>query len=268
MPRSRSRPIALAGALALATMALFMTSQAANADVVLNTPDAYTGSYFENAAILGWTTNAQVTAFMAANGGSLASFTTATGPAASTFAPVVVVPGFPIPPWLANSASSSWIGPSANGAADAAGVPPLAPFVNTGAGYSSADSSPQGFFAYTTTFNLGAPPTSTVGLKWTSDNQGVAIYLNGKNEGDVNPGDFTAFTPFTLNSADFVTGLNSLTFVVYNEEFGGAHASPTGIRIEGTIVTAVPEPGMMTLAAVGALPILGLYWARRRRAQA
>ena len=268
MPRSRTRPLALAGALALATMALFMTSQAAKADVVLNTPDAYTGSYFQNAAILGWTTNAQVSAFMTANGATLASFTTATGPASSVFAPVVVVPGFPIPPWMPNTASSSWIGPSPNGAADGAGVPPLAPFVNTGAGFSSAVSSPQGFFAYTTTFNLGAPPTSTVGLQWTSDNQGVAIYLNGHNEGDVNPGDFTTFTPFTLNPADFVTGLNSLVFVAFNEEFGGPHASPTGMRIEGIIVTAVPEPGMATLAVVGALPMLGLYWARRRRAQA
>jgi len=246
-----------------------MTSQAAKADVVLNTPGTYAGSYFENAAILGWTTNAQVTAFMAANGGSLASFTAAAGGApASTFAPVVVVPPFPIPPWMANGPNSSWIGPTSNGAAGGAGVPPLGGFVNTGAGYSSVSSAPQGFFAYTTAFTLGAPPTSTVGLQWTSDNQGVAIYLNGKNEGDVNPGDFTAFTPFTLNTADFVTGANTLTFVVYNEEFGGAHASPTGIRIEGTIVTAVSEPGMMTLAAVGALPILGLYWARRRRAQA
>jgi len=250
-------------------MALFLSSQEVRADVVLNTPGAYAGSYFENAAILGWTTNAQVSAFMAANGGSLASFTAATGPAASTFAPVTVVPGFPIPPWMPNGPNSSWIGPTSNGAAGAAGVPPLAPFVNTAGGFSPTVSSPQGFFAYSTSFTLGAlPPTSVSGLQWTSDNQGVAIYLNGKNEGDTTTGDFTTFTPFTLNTADFVAGVNTLTFVVFNEEFPGPHASPTGIRIEGTLVTGIPEPGMMTLAVVGALPMLGLYWARRRRAQA
>jgi hypothetical protein len=268
MPHSRTRPFALAAAIACATMALFLSGQTVKADVVLNTPDGYSGAFYQNAAIFGWTTNAQVTAFMAANGGSFASFTAATGPVASAFTPVTVVPGFPIPPWMGNGPNSSWIGPSPNGSADVAGTPPLAGFINTGAGFTSAQSSPQGFFAYTTTFALGAPPTSVTGLQWTSDNQGVAIYLNGKNEGDTNPGDFTTFSPFTLNSADFVAGTNTLTFVVFNEEFGAAHASPSGVRIEGRLVTAIPEPGIATLAVVGALPMLGLYWARRRRAQA
>lgn len=263
MARSRSRPTVLAAALSAAAMALVLSSNPVRADVVLNTPGTYTGAYFENAAILGWTSQAQVTAFMAANGGSLASFTAATN-APVSFAPVPVVPGFPIPPWMANGPNSSWIAPTSNGASTAA----LAPFVNTAAGYSPTTSSPQGFFAYTTTFSLAGAPFSVSGLQWTSDNQGVAIYLNGKNEGDTNTGDFTKFTSFTLNSADFVAGLNTLTFVVFNEEFDSAHASPTGFRAEGTLIANVPEPGMMTLAAVGALPILGLYWARRRRAQA
>jgi hypothetical protein len=254
----------LAAAIASATMALFLSGQEVRADVVLNTPDTYSGAYYQNAAILGWTSNAQVTAFMAANGGSLASFQAATN-APVAFAPVTVVPGFPIPPWMPNGPNSSWIGPTANGSADGTA---LAPFVNTAGGFTTAQSSPQGFLAYTTTFTLGAPPTSVSGLQWTSDNQGVAIYLNGKNEGDTNPGDFTAFTPFTLNPADFVVGTNTLTFVVFNEEFPGPHASPSGVRIEGRLVTAIPEPGMATLAVVGALPMLGFYWARRRRAQA
>jgi hypothetical protein len=268
MPRSRTRPFALAAAIAGATMALFLSGQEVRADVVLNTPGTYAGEFFQNSAIFGWTTNAQVSAFMAANGGTLTTFTTAAGGGSSAFTPVTVVPGFPIPPWMGNGPNSSWIGPTSNGSAGAAGVPPLGGFINTGAGFTSALSAPQGFFAYTTTFALGGPPVSMTGLQWTSDNQGVAIYLNGHNEGDTNPGDFTTFSPFTLNPADFVVGANTLTFVVFNEEFGAAHASPSGVRIEGTLVTAIPEPGMATLAVVGALPMLGLYWARRHRAQA
>jgi hypothetical protein len=265
MAGNRSSPLSLAAAVASVAVFLCLGPHQVMADYVLNTGSAsYTAGYFENPTILGWTNNAQVRAFMAANGATFGSFTAATGPVASNFSPVTVGPGFPIGAWFANGPNSSWIGPTANGAAGAVGTPAtLASFVNTGAGYDPATSSPQGFFAYTTTFALSGPPTSLTGLQWASDNQGVAIYLNGKNEGFVNPGDFTKFTPFGLNTADFVVGTNSLTFVVFNEEFGSAHFSPTGVRIEGII--GIPEPWSLTLAA-SALPIFGLVWARRRRA--
>jgi len=264
MVRNRPRPFALAAAFAAAAMALVLSSNAATAQTVnLSTPGTYTGEFYQTPTIFGWTTNAQVSAFMAANGGTLASFTAAAGGGSSAFAPVTVVPPFPIPPWMANGPNSSWIGPTSNGAAGGAGTPPLAGFVNTGAGFSPTTSSPQGFFTYTETFTLNSLPVSTSGLQWTSDNQGVAIYLNGKNEGDTNSGDFTTFTPFNLT--DFVVGVNTITFAVFNEEFPNpAHLSPSGIRIEG-IITTVPEPGMMALAAVGALPVLGIALARRRR---
>jgi hypothetical protein len=266
MARNRPRPFALAAAFAAAAMALVLSSNTATAQVVsLNTPGTYAGEFYQTPTIFGWTTNTQVSTFMGANGGTLASFQTAAGGGSSAFAPVTVVPPFPIPPWMANGPNSSWIGPTSNGAAGGAGTPPLAGFVNTGAGFSPTTSSPQGFLAYTTTFSLTGLPIGTSGLQWTSDNQGVAIYLNGKNEGDTNPGDFTTFTPFTLNTADFVVGVNTLTFVVFNEEFPNpAHLSPSGIRIEGSITT-IPEPGTMVLAAVGALPFVGVALARRRR---
>jgi len=265
MARKRSRPFALAVALASAAMALVLSSNTATAQVVsLNTPGPYAGEAYQTATIAGWTSNAQVTAFMAANGGTLASFTAAAGGGSSAFAPVTVTPPFPIPPWMANGPNSSWVGPSPNGAADGAGTPPLSGLIFN-PGFVSATSSPQAFYGYTINFNLlSAASVSTSGLQWTSDNQGVAIYLNGKNEGDTSNGDFTTFTPFTLNKADFVTGANTLTFVVFNEQFQPLHLSPTGIRIEGTITT-IPEPGTMALAAVGALPVLGIALARRRR---
>ena len=265
MARNRSSPLTLAATVASVAVVLSLGPHKAMADYVLNSGSAtYTAGYYENAAILGWTNNAQVSAFMAANGATFSSFTAATGPIASNFSPVIVGPAFPIGFWFPNGPNSSWIGPTANGAAGAVGTPAtLASFVNTGAGFDPATSSPQGFFAYTTSFVLSGPPTSLTGLQWASDNQGVAIYLNGKNEGFVNAGDFSKFTSFGLNPADFVVGMNSLTFVVFNEEFGGAHLSPTGVRIEGII--GIPEPWSLTLAA-SALPVFGLVWARRRRA--
>jgi hypothetical protein len=162
---------------------------------------------------------------------------------------------------MSNGPNSSWYGPTNNGASTAA----LAPFVNTPT-FDPASSSPQGFFAYTINFTLGGLPAILSGLKWTSDNQGVAIYLNGKNEGDTTSGDFTTFTSFGLNQADFNVGANSLTFVVFNEEFVPGHASPTGIRIEGSIVaTAVPEPATVAMA-VSVVPMLLIgAWVHRRR---
>lgn len=259
MVRNRPRPFALAAAFAAAAMALVLSSNAATAQTVnLSTPGTYTGEFYQTPTIFGWTTNPQVTAFMAPLT-TLTAFQAAAGGGSAAFTPVTVVPPFPIPPWMANGPNSSWIGPTSNGGS--AGTL-LAPFVNTAGGFLPASSSPQGFLTYTETFTLNSLPVSTSGLQWTSDNQGVAIYLNNKSEGDTNGGDFTTFTPFNLS--DFVVGLNTITFVVFNEEFAPTHLSPSGIRIEG-IITTVPEPGMMALASVGALPFVGVALARRRR---
>lgn len=175
----------------------------------------------------------------------------------------VVVPNgtFPIPPWMPDTPASAWIAPTTNGGS--AGTT-LAPFVDTAAGFSPTQSSPQGLYYYSTTFNLASTAVAFSGLGWASDNQGVQIYLNGHAEGDTNSGDFTKFTSFSLNTADLVTGVNTLTFVTFNEEFNPAHFSPTGLDVQGSL-HSIPEPGVMTLAAVAALPILGLGWARRRR---
>jgi len=263
------RSFLIRGVSALAIVAALASTNRAMADVTLNTTSAnlpnYSTNYYTNATIAGFTSDAAVTAFMTANGGTLASFTAATGaPAVGPYSSVIVTApsGFPIPPWMANGPSSSWYGPTTNGASTAA----LAPFVNTGAGFSPSTSSPQGFFAYTINFGLAGLPAIMSGLKWSSDNQGVAIYLNGKNEGDTAPGDFTAFTPFSLNPGDFNVGANSLTFVVFNEEYKPPHFSPTGIRIEGSIVaTAVPEPATVAMA-VSVVPMLLIgAWVHRRR---
>ena len=260
MPRSRSRPIALAGAFALATMALFFGSQGAKADVVLNSGvggATYSGGFV--AVPITVQSDAQLATFLTANPVVPAPVFS------STFTPVVVNVNPPVPTfWMANGPNSNWIGPSPNGGSDTNGTPPLSTFLFPG--YSATTDSPQGEYYYTTTFS--GKPTATSGLKWTSDNQGLAVFLNGHSETFTNTGDFKNFGTFSLNSADFVAGVNTLTFVTFNEAYGAVHLDPTGVRIEGLLTSAVPEPGMATLAVVGALPMLGLYWARRRRAQA
>src|SRR4051812_33795995 len=43
-----------------------------------------------------------------------------------------------------------------------------------------------------------------------------------------------------------MAGENTLTFVIYNEESGTGHATPTGLRVEGTIVPAGGHDGSLS----------------------
>ncbi|MEX2213465.1 MAG: PEP-CTERM sorting domain-containing protein [Phycisphaeraceae bacterium] len=145
--------------------------------------------------------------------------------------------GFPIPPWVANSATSRWITPN----------------TNDGNG-------PVGSYTYRTTFDLIDVDLSTVVIQglWASDNGGTDILINGLSTGSTNGG-FGSLTAFTINSG-FVLGLNTLDFVLNNDGPPG----PTGLRVEGLsgfANIAVPEPatGMLLVLAGGAL-------LRRRRA--
>jgi PEP-CTERM motif len=161
--------------------------------------------------------------------------------------------------------STPWIGPTSNGDGGSA-LPSggaAGPFYLNGT--NSTFSAPQGFYYYTTTFTLTAPgPYVLQGGSWVSDNQGLAIYINGINLGETNPGNFGGpLTPFTIPSADFAIGTNTLTFVTWNENYAPGHGSPTGINIQGTI-TNVPEPATIAVAMSG-LPLFGLFWAWRRR---
>ena len=159
----------------------------------------------------------------------------------------VVVPNgnFPIGPWVANDASSSWIAPSAFG-------PQTAP-ENTD-------------FVYTTTFNLTDAASLLTG-RWLSDNNTVSITLNGQ---PVLPGTnsvATSFTQWTSLSPNaglgaFVVGLNKLVFTVHNG--AGRSDNPTGFRFEGAVlVGAVPEPSSLVLSAIGALLLGRISWKRR-----
>jgi hypothetical protein len=119
--------------------------------------------------------------------------------------------GYPIPPYVGDNSTSAWIGPNNDAQVDG----------------------PIGTYDYRITFDLTGlnPSTASISGLWSSDNNGLAILLNGNNTG--NPGtSFTQFTSFTSFSIPlgslFVSGINTLDFLVNN---GGG---PTGLRVEMT----------------------------------
>jgi hypothetical protein len=133
----------------------------------------------------------------------------------------VVREGFPIPPWIANGPDSKWIAPQAD---------------------QSGGNSP-GNYTYQLVFDLtGFDPASAVLTgRWSSDNAGVEVRLNGQPTGVTFDGNFGAFSPeFTLR-AGFIAGANTLDFVVNN---AGDSVNPTGFRAElrGTAELEAP-PG-------------------------
>jgi hypothetical protein len=133
----------------------------------------------------------------------------------------VVEDGFPIPPWLANSQESRWIGPRSD----------------AGAGGAAGD------YTYTTRFSLADfdPSTAVLTGRWSSDNSGVDILLNGVSQGLANDGNFGGFSPQFEIRSGFVDGLNTLAFVVNN---AGDSANPTGFRAElNLLAEPAADPG-------------------------
>jgi hypothetical protein len=168
-----------------------------------------------------------------------------TGPSGASTA-VIPNGAFPIGPWFANTATSSWIG--------------------------STDAL-AGNYTYTTTFDLTGLVASTAQIsgQWAGDNTGVSILLNGQstgitaNAGSVNFGGFTGFS--IDNTANFATGLNTLAFTINNAV--GPGQNPTGLRVElaGTAnAAAIPEPSdfIGTAIAFGSVVLLKRNLTKKR----
>lgn len=134
-------------------------------------------------------------------------------------------------PWLAESTTSKWIGPQP----DSNAPPAAGTKVDAGAG--------PGIYTYRTTIDLTgyAPASAIVSGRWTSDNNGVAILVNGKATGIVGAGNFVAYESFTFDDvkADFVNGVNTIDFQVLN---AGDTPGPTGLRVDGLTVYAAMGP--------------------------
>jgi hypothetical protein len=129
--------------------------------------------------------------------------------------------GFPIPPWMANGPSSKWLAPQA----------------------SQAVGNQPGDYKYRITFDLSALDhfTATITGRWSSDNAGAAVLLNGVETGITYDGNFGAFSPVFTIATGFLEGTNTLDFVVNNAAPG---INPTGFRAEvaGT-ADPLPPPG-------------------------
>jgi hypothetical protein len=111
--------------------------------------------------------------------------------------------------WLANSATSKWIGPVANTSAGAVGL-----------------------YTYRTVIDLSGRDPSTVIIlgRWATDNPGIDIQVNGVSTTNVNTAQFGSYTRFALSStnATFTAGTNTIDFIVEN----AAPAGYTGLRVE------------------------------------
>jgi hypothetical protein len=151
--------------------------------------------------------------------------------------------GYPIPPYVGGFAGSAWIGPNNNASLDG----------------------PVGHYTYRTTFDLSGlnPLTASITGGWSSDNNGVGIFLNGVDTGNLGTSftQFSAgFAPFSILSG-FLPAVNTLDFVVYN---GGG---PTALRVElsGTadpLSQGVPDGGLTGMLLGLGIAALGLI--RRR----
>ncbi|MGP1716172.1 MAG: PEP-CTERM sorting domain-containing protein [Methylophilus sp.] len=144
--------------------------------------------------------------------------------------------------WLANDTTSSWLTPTANQG-------------------DSFDPISDGTYTWTTTFDLTGYSAATASFdgRFAADNSVVA-YLNGFEIGTANS--FTAWSTFSATAGSFVSGLNTLTFVLTNTALSSGN--PTGLRVEFTSsnVAAVPEADTSALMLAG-LGLMG-FVARRK----
>ena len=131
--------------------------------------------------------------------------------------------------WLLDDATSKWISPTADQST-----------------YVGITSPALGYYVYRTYFNLSSfvPRTAQISGRWSTDNFGLDILLNGTSTGfthdDPNV-QFHAFSGFSINSG-FVDGVNTLDFVVSNPGDPGI-INPTGLRVEMTGSADLPLPG-------------------------
>ena len=169
---------------------------------------------------------------------ALSSSTTSVG----SFGYVAANSAFPIGPWLANTAASSWLTPTASQG-------------------ESFDPSSNGTYTWSTNFDLTGFNASTASFtaRFAADNSVVA-YLNNVQIGTASG--FASWTDLS-SSSNFVAGVNTLSFVVTNLAQNGGN--PTGLRVEflSSNVTAVPEADTYAMMMAG-LGLMGLI-ARRKK---
>jgi hypothetical protein len=184
----------------------------------------------------------------AAPGNADPNWTVTTDPTpGSTNAFVTDTSGYPFPSWLADTLGLGWDSPQNS--------------------YTSGqtDSANTNYF-YTTSFDLtGLDPTSaSLQFQYAVDDSLVAIILNGNVLTGFPAGNFTGLSATQTLNSDFVAGVNTLTFEVFNGP--ATSTNPTGLLVDFTSATAnssTPEPSGLLLIGAG-LGGLGLIGRRMR----
>lgn len=124
--------------------------------------------------------------------------------------------------WMANTATSQWIGPEED-----------------------TTSSPAGTYVYRTVLNLAGrdPSTLVIQGRWAASSDGLDVQINGLSTGNsenLGPGSYTAFSIYGTNtSLKWVSGTNTLDFVVTTSAAG-----PTGVRVEYQLSNILIPPGI------------------------
>ena len=141
----------------------------------------------------------------------------------------IVASVIPAPPWLANSALSQWIAPSADQGAGGA----------------------EGSYTFTTYFDPGAADLSQLRVlgRYAVDNSMSDILINGISIGAVAPGSFTAFTRFGITNG-FQAGLNQIDFVMANAP---ATPNPMGLLVELSLFEPVRPQLAITRSGTNAV---------------
>lgn len=161
------------------------------------------------------------------------------------------VVGTPPATWVPNNttpgASAQWIAPNPVQVGDVA-----------------APGNAAGSYVYEVTFDLGPNPSQeSITGEWAASTYGL-LFLNGVYVGNsTNLNGPTQLTPFSVPStANFVSGVNKLDFVVVNAAQGA-----TGLyvgAISGSYTPGIPEPSSVVLAGLGIAGMLVYRWRRGR----
>jgi hypothetical protein len=161
------------------------------------------------------------------------------------------------PAWLPDFVTSQWISPRGSETTDSDPWSASVPYI------------------YQESFNLTGLALSSVVItgQWSADNYGY-IEVNGTQvtlgtAGNITnaAGQFSSFTSFVLNSsnASFVSGANTIEFVVFNSSSGGPDVTGLNVDIESDSAnSATPEPASIGLTGLGLAALA--FFARRRSA--
>ncbi len=175
---------------------------------------------------------------------------------------------FPFDPthWMQNTELSQWIAPKPYYADSV---------IQSQTPRSDLLSDPVGIYRIRYTIDLTGYDSSTAAIlgRWSPDNGGLGIYVNGVDAGhtapwsDVGTPAFETWSAFDLTASLFQPGVNTIDFYVYNKpdpNNPNNWGNPVGVRVEWTGSAdpwLIPEPASLVLSTLG---LAGIVLIRRK----